>query len=161
MASKETWDKLEFFRSDSEIDKWGNVNEISDVLLCMLDDFRRYIGIPMYVLRGVATEGHSRKSYHYVEQGACAVDVIIPKYEGNSMDLIIDATRFGFRGIGYYPHWRWDNQTCGGLHLDCRPLRWDDDATINYKHSRWMGILRDGKQEYIPLTFENLRRYGV
>lgn len=156
MASSETWLKLKHFRPDSKIDKWGDPDAICDELLMALDDFRVYIGRAIYVTSGVANTGHSKKSYHYREQGACAVDVIIPDYTGGPVNLILDATRFGFRGIGWYPEWRWANKIVGGLHLDMRPLRWDQDQTINYMHSRWMRV--DGN--YIPMSHENIMKYG-
>ena len=60
-----------------------------------------------------------------------------------------------------HPHWRYDGQIVGGLHLDSRPLKWDKDETKNYKHSRWMGILNEkGKQVYTGLNFHNIIKYS-
>ena len=50
MASEETWNKLQFFKRDSEGDNWGEPDAISDDLLFVLDDFRRAIGVPVHVL---------------------------------------------------------------------------------------------------------------
>ena len=160
MASEETWAKLKYFKKDSVTDKWGSIHDIDDNLLLRLDDFRAYIGVPIYVTSGVSSKGHASKSYHYVANGACAVDIVIPDYENGPIDLILDAQRFGFTGIGYYPHWKYANNTVGGLHIDMRPLKWDKDLTINYRYSRWMGIMREGSQIYIPMTYNNLLKFG-
>lgn len=159
MASKETWEKARYFRPDSN-DNWGDPDAISDEHILRLDDFRHFIGVPIIVTAGVSHSGHSKRSFHYKENGACATDQVIPDYEGTPFDLIMDALRFGFHGLGYYPHWRYNGKKVGGLHLDCRPLQWDSDFTQNYRQSRWMGVMRDGKQVYIPLTYQNLKKYG-
>lgn len=160
MASRWTWDKARHFRPDGQ-DKWGDADAISDDLILALDDFRSFIGCPIYVTRGVATEGHTGKSYHYRAQGSCAADMVIPDYKRGPINLVMDAMRFGFKGIGWYPHWKYGVKVCGGLHLDVRPLKWDADETLNYSHSRWIGILGDsGKLEYIPMSMENLILYG-
>ena len=156
MAKAETWQKVRYFEPT---ENWGDADAISDDLILRLDDFRHYLGIPCYITAGVSTSGHSGKSYHYREQGACAVDCVFPDYSGHPLDLILDATRFGFTGIGYYPHWQWKGEVVGGLHLDVRPMGLDADGTLNYRHSRWLGIMRDGKQVYLPLTYNNLKRY--
>lgn len=168
MAINKTWEKLKYFKPDSAIDQWGDPELIDDTLLFMLDDFRNYIQTAIYVTRGVATSGHSDKSYHYPAQGACAVDVVIPGYRGGPINLILDAMRFGFTGIGYYPHWKYGSKPVGGLHLDVRPLKWEEDETLNYRHNRWVGIENTAyindtlikKQEYLPMNMENLIKYG-
>lgn len=161
MAREETWKKLRYFKKNSNSDNWGDPDKISDNLLLRLDDFRHWLGIPIYVTGGVKSGGHSRKSFHYEENGACAVDIVIPSYHETSVDLILDATRFGFTGIGYYPHWKWNGEIVGGLHLDMRPLKWDEDETTNYTSSRWMGVLVGGEQVYIELDFQNIMDYAI
>jgi hypothetical protein len=168
MATQETWDSVKkYFRPDSKVDKWGDPNAISDAHLFRLYDFRVYLGMPIYVTAGVKTSGHAKKSYHYREtdnsgnviRQPCATDIIIPDYENSPFDLIMDACRF-FNGIGYYPHWKFSGITFGGLHVDSRPHGLDADGTLNYKRAQWMGIIgENGKQRYIPLTFENLIKY--
>lgn len=172
MASYSTWQKVKkYFSPHSIIDSWGDPDLIADEFVLALYDFRVFLGYPIYVLHGVKSNGHAPKSYHYFQNGACAGDVIIPNYTGSAFNLILAATRFGFTGIGYYPHWR-DRQglTVGGLHLDRRPLRWDADKTKNYSHSRWMGVLVPDKeseteptifvQRYIGLNYENIVKYS-
>lgn len=157
MAKAETWQKLQYFKKE---ENWGDADAISDDLLLTLDDFRRYVGCRIIITAGVATSGHSGKSFHYRDQGACAVDCVLPEYPRSQVDLILDASRFGFTGIGYYPHWTYQGKTVGGLHLDVRPLKWDADFTLNYQHSRWLGIIDDGKLKYLALTYDNLQKYG-
>lgn len=155
MASDKTWSRLRYFKKDSKVDKWGDPRLINDNLLFRLDDFRHWLGVPIFVTSGVRVNG-SANSYHSPSKGACAVDIVIPHYMETAIDMILDATRFGFTGIGYYPHWRYDGKRVGGLHLDMRPLKWDDDDTKNYSHSRWMGVMIGDKQSYIEMDFQNI-----
>lgn len=162
-ATKEDWEKVsEYFKPEGTSDQWGNPYALQADHLHRLYDFRRYLGVPIYVTRGVQVNGHSSRSYHYKENGGCATDQVIPDFEGTAVDLILAAERFGFTGIGYYPHWFWgsEDNVIGGLHLDSRPLKWDSDFTLNYREARWMGVKRNGKQHYIPLTFANIKKYG-
>jgi hypothetical protein len=162
MAKIECWKKLRYFKPDSQIDKWGDTSAIDEILLYRLDDFRHWVNTPVIVTAGVQNSGHAKRSYHYKENGACAVDVVLPKYEKSAFDLILDASRFGFTGIGYYPHWKYNGETVGGLHLDTRPLLWDKDLTTNYNHSRWLGVLgADNKQRYVEMNIVNLIKYAL
>lgn len=167
MASDRTWKKVsKYFKKNSKIDKWGDVDKISDEFLLALFDFRVYLGCPVYVTSGAKRRGHSKGSWHKSrktprgkEVGFCAGDIRVPDYQLTPFDLVMDATRF-FSGVGYYPHWRWKGEITGGLHVDRRPLKWDKDKTLNYSHSRWLGILNaEGKQEYIAMTWHNLVKY--
>jgi len=160
LATQSDWQKLRYFKPNSKIDQWGDPSAISPYLLFRLDDFRHYLGTPIVVTRGVAVSGHATRSFHYKENGSCAVDVIIPGYDKSPYDLIIDATRFGFTGIGLYMHWKYKGEITGGLHLDTRPLKWEKDETLNFKHSRWLGVLdASGKQVYKELSFVNIMKY--
>lgn len=60
MASKDAWKKLRYFKPDSQIDKWGSPDLISEDLLYRLDDFRHWLGIPIIVTHGVKTTGHAK-----------------------------------------------------------------------------------------------------
>lgn len=167
MASEDTWAKLRYFKKDSPTDNYGDTSAIDDDLLLRLDDFRHYLGVPVYLLHGVEDKGHEKNSYHSRLRGGKAADIVCPQYTGHPIDLVFTAMRFGFSGIGYYPHWEFKGLQCGGLHLDVRPLGIDADGTLNYGHSLWMGIKisekqADGtvkaRQEYIPLTYANIIR---
>lgn len=165
MASNRTWELVKpFFKKDSKLDNWGDPDAIDDLHLLRLFDFRTYINCPIFVTSGIRMPGTGEKSYHVPrkmpsgKEVGFATDVVIPHYDDSTFDLILDATRF-FNGVGYYPHWRWKGQVVGGLHLDSRPLGYDKDGTLNYREARWMGVLRaDGKQDYIPMTFENIMK---
>ena len=167
MASKETWEKIApYFKPHSTTDNWGDVDAISDEHLLRLYDFRTWLGLPIIITAGVKSSGHAANSYHYSrkdksgkEIGACATDIIIPDYDATPYDLVLDASRFGFTGIGYYPHWKYNGKMVGGLHVDSRPLKRDKDGTQNYSHSRWMGVLIEGKQQYVGLNFHNMLMY--
>jgi hypothetical protein len=167
MASQETWGKLKYFKPDG-VDNFGDADAICDDLLLRLDDFREFLGCPIYVTSGVRDAKSSDKSYHSRGRGACALDVVMPECKLHPIDLVFSAMRFGFTGIGYYPDWKWNNIPCGGLHLDTRPLGIDADGTKNYSHSLWMGIKvqqnsSDGKrvekQIYTSLTYANLLKH--
>jgi hypothetical protein len=161
MARAETWQRLRYFDHASGVDNWGDPGAIADELLLRLDDFRHWLGVPVIVTAGVKVTGHASKSFHYVANGACAVDIVIPDYHNCMADLVLDASRFGFTGIGLYPDWQYRGEVIGGLHLDTRPLKWDSDDTRNYNQSRWMGLRGDdGKQYYTNLDFANLRANG-
>lgn len=157
MASIETWKNVDFFKPTDTPDNWGDPAAIADGLLLRLDDFRRFLGVPVYVSSGVRT--NNPKSFHHPVNGACAVDIVVPDYKDSAMDLVLDAERFAFHGIGYYPHWAWGSRTCGGLHLDTRPYKRKKDGTF-FKGSRWMGIMQGDKQNYIALNYENMVRFG-
>ena len=163
MASPETWSKVRNFKPNSVTDKFGDPYQISDELILRLDDFRNFLGIPIFITSGVRRS--KAKSYHSsiikdgFQAGYCAADIVIPRYQYSPFDLIMDATRFGFNGIGYYPHWKFQGETVGGLHLDCRPMQFDDNDTLDYRQNRWMGVLENGKQIYIPLTFANMMKH--
>lgn len=161
MAKRETWEKVKaHFRPDSPVDQWGNPDAISDELVLILFDFRRFVRVPIYVICG--TQGaHSSKSYHYIDNGACAVDVAIPEWKGTPLDLYLAAERFNFTGLGFYPDWTWKGVKANGLHLDTRPLKWDDDLTLNYTQNRWLAYNdENGKQQYTTLSEHSLRKYG-
>ena len=159
MAKPETWEKLKYFTPD---EKWGDPDEISDDLLLVLDDFRHFIGTQVLILCGVKTSGHSTQSYHYRDQGSCAVDCMLPSYTGGVIDLLFSVFRFPFTGVGYYPDWELNGKKVGGLHLDLRPLKYEKDNTLSYKHARWLGIKNSsGEQSYVPMTLENLRKYST
>lgn len=165
MASDSTWELVSlYFKKDSRVDQWGDPDAIDDTHLLRLFDFRSYLGIPVFVTRGVQTSGHSKNSYHYPRKSdkgkpvGYATDIVIPHYDLSSFDLIMDACRF-FNGVGFYPHWRWNGQVVGGLHVDSRPLGYNQDGTLDYRESRWLGTLNaEGKQVYRALTFDNLWR---
>ena len=125
MATDEVWKKLKYFKKHSLIDRWGNVDLISDDLLLILDDFRHYIRKPVLVTSGTGGK-HSENSQHSYGR---AVDVCIPDFNHSPVDLCFTAMRFPFTGIGYYPFWMYNGEICGGLHLDIRPLNFQKDET--------------------------------
>ena len=79
--------------------------------------------------------------------------------------------RFGFTGIGWYPHWTdfQGNKTGKNAHVDSRPV-------TNYRGKRWIGINKpvldaSGKpvivngeplteRDYIKFSFANIMTYS-
>lgn len=158
MASDHVWAKLRYFKKTDTLDNWGDASAIADDLLLALDDFRHFVGVPVYVLSG--TNGiHSPSSFHYIENGACAVDVALPEYRGTPIDLLFDVFRFPFSGVGFYPDWQYRGEQAKGLHLDTRPVHKSKDGRTNFKESRWVAI-RDslGSQKYLAFDFETINR---
>ena len=144
------WDNLRYFSKVSKVDQWGDPDAINKDLILRLDNFRHFIGFPIYVTSGVRNQDSSKGSYHHPEKGACAVDIVIPGYNKTPFDLVIDATRFNFTGIGLYLHWKFQGKVTGGLHLDMRPFD---------RGARWMGVLdQNRKQHYVTLNFINLMK---
>jgi hypothetical protein len=160
MATSDVWDSLKYFKRDSTIDNWGDPDAISETILYPLDALRDFLNTPIIVSSGTGGQ-HRAGSYHYVENGACAVDIVIPRYSGNTIDLILAVLRFGFTGVGYYPDWRYNGKVVGGFHLDQRPLGMEESGVPKFKGKRWMGV-KDihGVRQYIPLTYDNIRQLG-
>ena len=169
MASDATWHIVqEFFKPIGSSDRWGDADAISDITVLRLYDFRRSIGHPVHVLGAVKSEGHTERSEHYPEWDAegtliktpTAVDIVVPDYQGSAFDFVLHASRFGFTGLGYYPHWKFNGKVTGGLHLDSRELKIEEDGSIDYRHNRWMGVPGpNGTQVYVELSFSNLMDY--
>jgi uncharacterized protein YcbK (DUF882 family) len=109
------WSKLKYFKPT---EKWGNPDKMDMRLLVALDDFRHTLGIPIHIMEGYATSGHSSQSFHYK---GLAVDcrLIDPK-TNKARDLathVLAAFKSPFTGVGIYT---W-GATGPFLHLDVRP----------------------------------------
>lgn len=111
-----------------------------------LEKFRELIGLPIFISSSNGGE-HVKNSQHYLGK---AFDIFIPKYEGKLFDLIEKAKKCGFKGIGLYPHWRYQGRQMGGMHLDTR----ENDA-------RWIGVMSNSKQILIAFDETNLRKYNL
>lgn len=143
---------LKHFKPDSS-DVWGDPSKMSRDLLVKLDDLRDHLGSPLKVTSGFRIKEGSQHANGF------AVDVIAPTLEWNLHDFYLQAERFGFNGIGVYPHWKINGKVIGGLHLDIR----------TGTSARWMGVMVkrivDGNekyvQEYVGLTSANLKAWGV
>jgi uncharacterized protein YcbK (DUF882 family) len=137
------WKKLRHFKKD---ENWGDHTKMDPFFLMELDLFRGALGQRLVVTSG--TQGvHSEKSWHY---RGCAADVIpLGMEEIPAVDLLLLALRYGFTGVGLYPHWRYDRSRHTGLHLERAPG--------GPKRSMWLGVNVDGKQIYLPLTMGNLK----
>lgn len=143
------WEALKYF---NEKENWGTPSKMKISFLRKLDQARHFIGCPFIITQGTGGT-HLPNSEH--DRGNAA-DLIILSSR-HPIDLLIDLSRFPFGGIGYYPHWKYQNKVVGGWHLDDRDtLKGDRPA------ARWMGVLDEhGSQIYVALNWENLNRYGV
>jgi uncharacterized protein YcbK (DUF882 family) len=140
------FDGIKHFSPTSPSDVWGDPSKMDRSLLLALDQLREFCKCAIYVSSGYRTSGSTADSQHKLGR---AVDVLCP-----GMDLFsfyLAAERFGFQGIGIYPHWKWKNAMIGGLHLDMRTTG----------PARWMGVLSPVGQTYVALNPQHLKDYGV
>jgi len=135
LLQEKDWALLRHF---TKTEKWGDWRKVHRKLAFVLDAMRQYAGRPVILHNVYDSDGHSDGSYHY---DGMAADWDIPGLP--VIDQFIIACRFGFGGIGIYPHWN-----SPGIHTDIRPL-----ANEFTPESRWLHD-RDGK--YIPLTWSNI-----
>lgn len=120
---------------------------VQQVVLNELAKLEQYLG-------QIATITSGFRSGDPKEHGqGLAVDVMFPGYPGSLFDLYLAAERFGFKGIGIYPDWKYLGVTKGGLHLDMRiekPARW-----TGYRNTL------SGNNVYGALNKDELKRLGI
>ena len=131
-----------------------NVDETCQpVIIGALETFVDSLGADLCVITSAFREGDPGQ-----HGKGLAVDVIFPNSRYSLAQLYSEATESGlFKGIGVYPDWEYGGEKVGGLHLDCR----------EGGPARWLGIGRgqgggpNHGNTYLPLTDENLKKYGV
>lgn len=139
------WEKLKYFK---QTENWGEPDKMDEALLLKLDQLRELVKEPININCGTQGE-HVTNSLHY--QGK-AVDICFPESRKPLIDYYFLAERIGFGGIGIYPYWRYDNQIIGGLHLDTRSVS---------IASRWIGVMINGKTQYLSFNWDNLKNYKI
>ena len=109
---KSDWDKLVNFSPEG--DNFGDWTKINAWLMYMTQAYRTFLGVPIYVICGFQDGGHTTGSQHYIGR---ALDI---HFKGRIplMAAYLAAERFGFTGIGIYPHWK----PYPGMHIDYRIL---------------------------------------
>ena len=117
MALEKTWARVKHFK---KTENWGDPTLVDDTLVLDLDKLREEIQCSIIINHAVKTSGHSKKSFHYFENGACAADVKIVWWEFDVETLLVTCLRAGFNGVGYYPWWNASQGTDVGLHVDKR-----------------------------------------
>lgn len=119
------WTKIKHFKAK----EFGDGDKMDVRLVNRLDAFAEELGHPVIVTAGFANDGHSPNSYHYK---GMAADIIIPDL--NLLDVYLLAEKFGWKGLGIYPFWKYHNIRVGGLHVDERdmPARWWRNETGEY-----------------------------
>lgn len=150
--TEDQWSQIRHFK---ESEGWGDPSMMDFEFLYTLDQYRTFIGIGMRLTPSGGTVGvHEPLSLHYSGK---AGDFIF-KREGakpSLFDLFLEATRFEFTEIGIYPYWESQGEKVGGIHFGKKTL-----APGNRKRF-WMGVVEAGKQIYVGLTLDNLRKHGV
>lgn len=123
-VTNKDWARFKYFQRH---ENWGDPDMMDLGLLEELEEFRYTIGYPIIVSCG--TQGkHAPKSLHYTGEAA---DIIVDCEREKLPDIFLIANKFGFNGIGLYPHWRIGERVYGGLHLDVR--------NTAVKHT-WIGL---------------------
>ena len=145
MTSKD-WSGIRFF---SPQENWGNPGLMVLEFVQTLEEFRQYLGLSLVISCG--TQGnHTADSWHYKGRAA---DIIIPDMAGKTLlDVGLQASRFGFTGIGLYRDWSYNGKRVGGLHLERAP-----GIPIR---KYWLCTKEDGAQVYHEFSESNLTKLG-
>lgn len=126
------WTKVRHFtfQEFDDPDHPGSGRLISENIVLRLDELRERTGWPIvthnkFGLRGcvcIDPVGHAPKSYHYKENGACAVDWHFV-CDADIRQQAYAVLAAGFRGVGMYPaQWHWAGKLLSiGFHVDDRP----------------------------------------
>lgn len=128
-------------------ENWGDPYKMNLGFVRELSRFREFIKMPIIITYG--TQGrHEDGSLHYK---GLAVDCVIP--DEPLLDAFINACRFNFTGIGYYPKRRYADKVMGGLHLE------QDPFTTTRKF--WIGVPdEDGVNHYYGMNASNIREFS-
>ena len=141
--TEQDWHQIKHF---SPAENWGDPSRMEVAFIQRLDAFRSCIESPVIITCG--TQGrHRENSLHGY---GLAVDCVIPGRP--LLDNWIDACRFDFTGLGFYPDWEYKGKQTGGLHLE-----WDSGEDVR---RFWMGI---GKHhwdtQYVGMNRTNLQMF--
>lgn len=144
--NKADWASIRHFKAE---ENWGNPGLMQAVLVSELDAFRDYLAQNVVVTCG--TQGkHADGSLHYVGR---AVDIVVPGWTRPLIDLWIEASRFGFTGIGLYRDWCYNGNKVGGLHLE-------RDHVLG-RRKFWIAIKQQDSQVYFPFSSAVLGKYNL
>ncbi len=152
------WSQLKWFRPE---ENWGDPDKIDPRLLAILDAYRGEIKTPLYISRGYDPSAAEGSAHRADRNGVSYAVDVFPLGEIQLLDAFLVATRYPFSGVGVYPYWKYSRGKIiysGGLHLDTSPHR----KMPNFRSAgHWMGILRDGKQEYVGVTKWDLKNHKM
>lgn len=148
------WPSLKNLKKDSRQDRYGNTDILKPDLLLKTDSLISHFKSDFIITSG--TDGkHSPNSAHY--RGEAFDIILIPsKKVSHPVDVIFQAFKLGFTGIGYYPDWKYFGLQVGGYHLDIRQTK---------TAATWLGVQNWNKdkkkfeREYIALNHTNLKKY--
>jgi len=129
------WSKIKYFKPY----EFNAPYKIQHEILEGLDAFRHFLGVKII----------PTSDYRLGDKGehgkGCAIDIIIPEFHNNIIDIYLKAERFNFQGIGVYSYWKYNGKRVGGLHLDKGGRK---------NPARWVCIEKD---KYIAMNYKNLK----
>ena len=141
------WEKIRHFKPT---EAWGDTKIIDFHLVRLLDEFRDFVDQPMIVAYG--TQGKHVAKWHSL---GVAVDIVIEAAYKGQLNLVLDALRYPFSGIGVYPFARYAKfEHPVGFHFDVRPL-------LGWASARWIGIPKGNTIEQFQLDELTLRRFNI
>ena len=143
VKTKTDWRKVKHFKPE----EFGPYADSMDpAIIYALDELRFLTGKKIIISR--SHDPLSAKTSQH--QGFGAVDILFPgtpPWKG--FDLLLTALRIeAFKGFGIYREWKYNGQSCAGLHLDIRT----SPGRVMWLNRR----NRSGENEYRPLSFMNM-----
>lgn len=120
--SQSIWTQLKYFRISGP-DNWGDPWEMNGALLLVLDLLRHYIGLPIDIHEGYATDGHTDGSEHYTGDAVDAhvVGITLEEAYVKIIKILALLQLTDKVSLGLYPDW--NNR---GFHLGIKKggARW-------------------------------------
>lgn len=116
--------------------EFNHPEKIDVEFLKIVQEFRDFVNKPIIIHSDFRTNSQRHASGKALDFRVVGMNVL---------DMYLSAERFGkFKGIGIYPNW--NNP---GLHVDI------------HKPGRWLAYNSGGRQLYVALNAENLKRYVI
>jgi len=150
------WENIKHFKPDSTVDNWGDAHEMDFNFLCVLDSFRSFLNVPLYVVEGYHPRRQQDDPNHLFHSYGCAAKIVCPDYDGHILDLFFDAICYPFSGIGIYPELVFKNEVMSGLQVDLRR-----DAIHNKYVHLWLGYKKRRRYRSTDVSLANLKAHGI
>jgi uncharacterized protein YcbK (DUF882 family) len=134
----------------------GEYSKLSQDLIKYVNQLSDYLNDMYGYTEIIITSGYREKDNSSQHREGKAFDIMCLNDKIRLIDFYLAAERFPFTGIGVYPDWKARDKVYGGIHVDVRSLE-------DNKGARWFGVrnMLTGKNDYLGLTSDNLRKYGI